>query len=141
MTKIKIERISTYKNNGLRSEQDYIYTVSGQVVPHDSGRYDMGSDYGTKQIKSDGASLASGNLFSMDTFDEILAEYLAKSHSDSYVYVARTDWAYEMDAELFEIFVRTFGSLQKESAKNGGKSKIRLRHESKKMLNWLEERV
>ena len=46
-----------------------------------------------------------------------------------------------MNIDEFESFVYMFGYMAKESDKNGGGWKIRCKHESKKMVRWLSERV
>ena len=46
-----------------------------------------------------------------------------------------------MSREEYIAFVKEFGTVTKESGKNGGAEKIRLKHETSAMLNYLAERV
>lgn len=46
-----------------------------------------------------------------------------------------------MNIDEFEMFVYAFCGLQTESQKNGGGLKIRCKHESKKMIQWLDKRT
>ena len=46
-----------------------------------------------------------------------------------------------MSKEEYIAFVKKFGTITKESGKNGGREKIRLQHETSAMLNYLKERV
>ena len=49
--------------------------------------------------------------------------------------------AYIMDKITYIAFIKAFGTVTRESEKNGGAEKIRLKSESKAMLEWLMERV
>ena len=46
-----------------------------------------------------------------------------------------------MSRQEYIDFVKAFGIVTRESEKNGGAEKTRLKHESKEMLEWLEERA
>lgn len=70
-----------------------------------------------------------------------LEKYLNLDASDLYIYATRNGTAYVMEKAEYIAFVNAFGYVTRESEKNGGAEKIRLRDESKKMLAWLEEKL
>jgi len=113
---------------------------------HDSKAYNTNSDVetGNKNIsvKSDGFTLMSANFTKGATdFDEIWTYYRKTVHSDTFAYVTNDYTVYEMNIDEFEMFVYAFCGLQAESQKNGGGLKIRCKHESKKMIQWLDKRT
>ena len=118
----------TYKNNGQHSEQWFRYTLTGKIEKADNLAHDKGTDIGHYSVKSARATVCSGT--------DITA-YLATDKATEFVYVTMDGIAYIMDKTEYIAFVNTFGTITKESAKNGGHEKIRLCHESKKLLEWL----
>ena len=109
---------------------------------HDSADYRTASDIsvGNRHIsvKSSGATLMNGTMCEgQTTFDGIWNVYARNTHSNEWAYVTADFTAYYMDKGEFEAFLRQFARVERDSEKNGGQMKIRLRKESKKMLGWL----
>lgn len=134
------------KNHGDRCEWAVCDFFGTHRAAHDSGSYNRGSDLQTAMhgysIKASGFSLMSASLCEgRNTFAGIWNLYADRVHSDRFVYVTKTEMAYEMNLQEFGEFIHEFGYLEKESTKNGGGLKIRCRKESKKMLAWLAERA
>ncbi len=115
-------------------------------VKHDSKSCATDSDVvaGNKRIsvKSARFSLLSASLCAgMTEFDEIWNHFVEIDNANTYAYVTEEFKVYEMNLDEFKAFVYSFCGLDRESSKNGGGVKIRCKHESKAMLQWLEERV
>ena len=115
-------------------------------VKHDSKSCATDSDVvaGNKRIsvKSARFSLLSASLcVGMTEFDEIWNHFVEIDNANTYAYVTEEFKVYEMNLDEFKAFVYRFCGLDRESSKNGGGVKIRCKHESKAMLQWLEERV
>lgn len=113
---------------------------------HDSKNYMVASDLesGEKRIsvKSARFTLMSGIYCEgLNTVEEIWDRYEATTHSNLAAYVTEDFEAFEMTMPEFKEFVLTFGSIQKESEKNGGGNKVRCKSESKALLKWLRSRV
>jgi hypothetical protein len=71
-----------------------------------------------------------------------LKAYLDRDAATAYIYVtADFETAYIMSRAEYEEFVNEFGTVTRESSRNGGAEKIRLGHESVKMRAWLEARA
>ena len=137
---------ASVKNNGDRREWAVCGYEGIQRVKHDSTAYDKDSDVnvGTRHIsiKASKFSLMSGTLCEGKTeFDAIWELYSRKCHSNEWCYMTENFTAYYMSKEEFRQFVYEFCHVEKDSAKNGGHSKIRCAKESKKMLDWLEARA
>lgn len=135
MTKIElnnnIER--QYKNNGQHAEQIVRFTLTGEICKADNLRHDLGADVLDIQVKSAKATVCKGRD---------LDAYLAIDGSARYAYVVKDfSVAYIMTRSEYKEFVAEFGTLTRESAKNGGAEKIRLLDESKRMRAWLEDRA
>ena len=133
----------TTKNKGDYAEWSVLYTYGIERQAHDSASYDVGSDMCVgntyASIKSDRFTLMSGGLCEgRDTFDGIWELYESKVHSNTFIYVTADLTAYIMNIEEFKRFVYAFCYAEKESQKNGGALKIRCKHESKKMIAWLQ---
>lgn len=110
---------------------------------HDSVAYDKASDCSANghgySVKASGATLMSGALCNgLETMESIWELYTERVHSDRFVYVTENWTAYEMNLNEFGEFIKAFGRCERESAKNGGAMKIRIRKESSKMVAWLE---
>lgn len=145
MTTIKIQNVSTKKNNGDRCEENFDFAMNGYISGKDSLAYDVASDVTHNgigySVKSSHFTLASAKLIQGETLTEKLDYYFARVHSTKAVYVANDNTAYIMNMVEFRSFLEIFATLERESEKNGGGMKVRCRTESKKMLNWLATQV
>lgn len=134
MEKITMSAIArTYKNNGQHAEQVFRFTLTGEILKADNLAHTLGGDCLDIQVKSARATVCKGTD---------LKAYLDLDGASRYAYVtADFSTAYIMNRSEYEEFVNTFGTVTKESAKNGGAEKIRLGHESSKMIQWFKERA
>lgn len=137
LTLINIER--TYANWGNHCEQAVAYTLTGEMRKHDHVPFYADSDIPevNMSVKSSGFTLASAKVNHGETFDEKLADFAARVHSDKFAYVTEDFIAYIMTLEEFIKFIRLFCYWDRESSKNGGGYKIKCRKETKKMRAWL----
>lgn len=144
MTVFEIERI-LHKNAGIAREWALCRYYKVERTAHDSLAYDKGSDLDTADgkhisIKASAFTLMAGNLCEgIEDFDGIWNLYAERVHSDTFAYITEDFTVYEMTLSEFKRFVYAFGRTERESEKNGGAMKIRLRKESGKMLRWLAE--
>ena len=131
LTLLKIDRF--YKNNGQEAERVFRYTYEGKICKADNLKHTEGADCDDIQIKSARATVCAG----LD-----IEAYLLKDRAERFAYVV-SDFsvAYIMTKALYIEFVKMFGTVTRESSKNGGGVKIRLKSESKALLQWLNERV
>ena len=127
---IPIER--TYKNEGQHLEQVFRFNLTGEIVKADNIPHDKGTDFGNYSIKSARATVCKG--------DNINA-YLDTDKATEFVYITKNLIAYIMTKALYKEFITLFATKTTESAKNGGGVKLRLKSESKAMLEWLRERA
>lgn len=136
-----IER--TYKNFGKHAEQALAYTLTGEIRKADCVPYNVDSDIPEyhMSVKSRGFSLMSGNLCRAQDFEGIVNQYMGEVASKCVAYVAQNMVAYVMDMEEFREFLYLSCGLCRESTRNGGRIKVKMRSESKKVLAWLNERV
>lgn len=142
MTKIFVDNISTYKNNdGCAFEQNFIFAMCKEVRKHDSKAFDKASDYNRTSVKFPGFTLCAGGLLNGETLDQMLDDYFQRVHSTEWAVGIDLCTGYLMNADEFRCFVCQFCRLERESSKNGGKIKIRCRKSSKRMREWLDERV
>lgn len=134
MEKIYLSFMHTaYKNNGQEAERRFRFTLTGKDEKADNVPHDKAADCCGIQVKSARATVCKGTD---------LKAYLDKDASTKFAYVVKDfSVAYIMSRALYETFVKAFGTLTRESEKNGGGVKIRLKHESANMLKWLAERV
>lgn len=142
MNAYTITHTSNSQNAGIAREHDLCAYMGIERTTHDSTDYRTSSDIclGNRHIsvKASGFTLMSGNMCEgEESFDGIWNVYKRNTHSNEWAYVTEDYTVYEMNMAEFERFLRTFGRTERESEKNGGQMKIRLRKESKKMLNWL----
>ena len=131
-----------HKNAGIAREWALCGYYGIERSAHDSRAYDKASDIevGSKHIsvKTSGATLMSGSLCEgRDTFEGIWNLYASRVHSNIFAYVTEDFEVYEMSLDEFGEFVHKFGRTERESSKNGGAMKIRLRKESAIMREWL----
>ena len=128
----KTEFTSTYKIKGQAVEQEYRFFKTGEIVKADNLPADRGCDLGNCSIKSARATICKGTD---------LQAHLATDKATEFVYLTQTKLAYTMTKAEYIEFVAIFGTVDKDSAKNGGKTKLRLKSESKALLDYLAERA
>lgn len=130
MTHITLKHIArTYKNNGQHKEQVARFTLTGEIVKADNKPYYMGGDIGDLQVKSSKASICKGTD---------LRAHIANDGASRYGYVDDAcKVMYILSKTEYIEFVEQFGYITKDSEKNGGAEKIRLKAESRKMIEWL----
>lgn len=119
-----------YANNGQHLEQVYRFNKTGLIEKADNRK--NAPDCGTVQIKCARATICHGT----DYVTEI-----ALNPAESYAYITATLTCYEMTKTEFTEFVTEFGTATFESKKNGGSAKIRLGHETTRLLQWLASRA
>ena len=142
MTTSNISRFAPVgvKNRGDAREWAVCAHMGVERGKHDSGAYDRDSDVNAGDlhisVKSSGFTLMSGNLCEgLDSFDAIWNLFRSKTLSNCFAYVDEDFNLTLMNIDEFEKFVRAWCYLSKESSKNGGRTKIRCKHESQKMRN------
>lgn len=131
MYTIKLKTLKrTYKNNGQHAEQVVKFNLLGTIEKADNTPFYKSGDINNLQIKSARATVCKG----LDLF-----EHLAKDKATNYGYVVK-DFSkmFVMDRKEYVEFVTVFGTVTRESTKNGGATKIRLKSESRAMIEWLE---
>ena len=129
ITLTDIER--TYTNNGQHLEQVFRYNLTGKIEKADNLAHDKGTDLFHYSIKSARATVCKGTD---------LETYLDTDKATEFVYITKTLTAYIMNRAEYTDFVKTFGTITKESTKNGGMEKIRLGHETAKLLEWFTKK-
>ena len=118
-----------YKNNGQEAERIFRYTMTGEIAKADNLRHNLGTDCLNYQVKSARATVCRGRD---------IEAYLAEDKATEFAYVsADLTKAYIMSKAEYIAFVKAFGTVTKESAKNGGHEKTRLKTESAEMREWL----
>ena len=146
MIQYRIEKID-HRNAGIAREWALCRHYMVIRTAHDSLAYDKGSDLDTADgkhisIKASAFTLMSGNLCEgIEDFDGMWNLYESRVHSDTFAYVTADYIVYEMNISEFKQFVYAFAHTERESEKNGGQMKIRLRKESGKMLKWLADKA
>lgn len=144
MKKIEMATIERrYANFGNHAEQTLAFTLTGEIRNHDHLAYTAGSDIPEyhMSVKSEKFTLMSGNLCESQEFDGIVEEFFTKTASKCFAYVTQEMKCFVMNADEFRCFVCQFCGLSRESTKNGGRLKVQMRSESKKVLSWLEMAV
>ncbi len=141
MITFAIDRVE-HKNAGIAREWALCHYYKVERTAHDSLAYDKGSDLDAAgkhiSVKASAFTLMRGNLCErLESFDDIWNLYESRVHSDTFDYVTADYIVYEMNLNEFKQFVYKFAHTERESEKNGGQMKIRLRKESGKMLQWL----
>jgi hypothetical protein len=124
--------LNNYKNHGQNAEQSIRFTLTGEITKADNIPYTDGADILNYQIKSARATVCKGT--------DINA-YLALDASTAYIYATKSGVAYIMTKAEYITFVNTFGTVTRESKANGGAEKIRLKDESKAMIEYLRARA
>lgn len=138
-----ITAIRTQENEGINKEQSLNFFHNGKVDRHDNLKWNEGSDLPEQHmsVKSARFSLCAGGQLKGATISEMLNDYFARVASTTFAYVTCDYIVYEMNAQEFRAFLERFGSLERESSRNGGKVKIKAKSESKAMLEWFKERA
>ena len=132
-----------YKSNGQHKEQALAYVLTGEIRKADKVPFYMGSDIPEYEmsVKSSKFSLMNGNACIYQDFDGIVEEFFSRVKSRQFAYVTNDMVAYVMNIEQFRQFVYMFCGLERESQKNGGRYKVKMRAESKKTIAWLEKNI
>lgn len=144
MTTITMNAIERhYANFGQHAEQTLAFTLTGEIRKHDHVSYTAGSDIPEfhMSVKSAKFSLMNGNLCVAQDFDGIVEEFFRNTASKCFAYVTQDMECFVMNPEEFRCFVCQFCGLSRESTKNGGRCKVQMRSESKKVLEWLRMAV
>lgn len=141
MRTLKIANLNISHNAGINAEQSLRYFLHGYTTAHDSRRFDEASDIDNISVKSARFTLVQGGLLNGSELEPMVDDYFSRVHSTEFAYVARDFTVYMMNAEEFREFLMTFGTVERDSYKNGGKLKVRARSESKRMVEWLNERA
>ena len=141
MYTLKITNLNISHNAGINAEQPLRYFLHGYTTAHDSRRFDEASDIDNISVKSAHFTLVQGGLLNGSELEPMVDDYFSRVHSTEFAYVARDFTVYMMNAEEFREFLMTFGTVERDSYKNGGKLKVRARSESKRMVEWLNERA
>ena len=118
-----------YTNNGQHLEQIFRYNMNKKICKADNR---PGADYEDIQIKSARATICKGTD---------IESHIKNDVAKRYVYITKSLVAYEMSKKEYLEFVIKFATLTRESTKNGGQEKMRLKTESKEMLEWLRVRT
>lgn len=121
----------TYKNNGQHLEQWFRHTLTGKIEKADNIAHDKGTDFLNYSIKSARATVCKGTD---------LNAYLDTDKATEFVYITKSGIAYVMTRVIYTEFVKAFSYVTQGSAKDKG-TKLRLKDESKALLQWLEERA
>lgn len=132
MKKFTFRRLGNYNNRGQDIEQSIRFELTGEVLKADNLAHHLGGDCLNFQIKSARATVCKG----LD-----LKAYLDMDAATAYIYGTQDGTGYIMSREEYESFCEEFSTPTTESSKNGGKPKLRLKSESKALLEWLESRV
>jgi hypothetical protein len=122
----------TYKYNGQHLEQWTRFTLTGEICKADNVPFNCGTDCLQYQIKSARATVCKGT--------DIVA-YLADDCATEYIYSTLDGIAYVMSRDEYIKFVTLFSTPDRDSKKNGGGPKMRLKHESKALLAWLASQI
>ena len=121
-----------YKNNGQNAEQWVRFTLTGKTEKADNIAHNLGTDCLNYQIKSARATVCKGTN---------LIAYINEEIATEFIYATQNGIAYVMNKTEYLEFVTEFGTVTRESEKNGGTEKIRLKSESLALLAYFAERV
>ena len=143
MYAINYTEIITCKTSGDTAQQTANFYHTGKTERHDSRPWYEGSDIEeiSGSVKSNGFSLADGRTNRGETLDEKWNDFRTRTASRVFIYVTAENVGYYMNIDEFENFVKTWCYISRESAKNGGRSKVRCKHESQKMRDWLAHKI
>ena len=132
MTTFTFNRLGNYRNNGQDIEQSIRFELTGEICKADNLAHHLGGDCLNFQIKSARATVCKGTD---------LKAYLDMDAATAYIYGTLDGKGYVMSREEYELFCGEFATVTADSRKNGGELKLRLKHESKALLEWLEARA
>ena len=132
MKKFNFDYLSNYINHGQDAEQSVRYALTQEICKADNIPYTQDADCLNFQIKSARATVCKGTD---------LDGYLALDASTAYIYATAAGVAYVMNKEEYIEFCKLFSTATCESSKNGGGEKLRLKHEGKTLLGWLQARA
>lgn len=122
-----------YKNNGQHAEQVIRFTLTGEICKADNKPHTDGGDVLDIQVKSAKATVCHG-------YD--INAYLDLDGAKRFAFVTKDfTAAYLMNRTEYVDFVNTFGYKTRDSQSNGGREKIALLSESKRMRAWFEARA
>lgn len=132
MKAINFQFLNNYTNKGQNAEQSVRFALTGKIEKADNLPHHLGGDCLNFQIKSARATICKG----LD-----LKAYLDLDGATAYIYATQSGVAYLMSREEYERFCGEFATATTESQKNGGGVKLRLKSESKAMLDWLAGQI
>lgn len=121
----------TYKNNGQHLEQWFRFTLTGKIERADNIAHNKGTDFLNYSIKSAKATVCKGTD---------LDAYLDTDKATEFVYITKSGIAYIMARAIYTEFVKAFSYVTEGSSKDKG-TKLRLKDESRALLQWLEDRA
>ena len=124
--------LGNYKNHGQDAEQSIRFALTGEIKKADNLPYNLGADCLSYQIKSARASICKGTN---------LEAYLALDASEAYIYADKGGTAWVMSKAEYIEFCKAFATVTCDSRQNGGNEKLRLKSESKEMIDWLKGRL
>ena len=135
MKKFNFEIVDGYKNNGQKIEQSIRYALTGKIIKADNLPATVGADCNGYQIKSARATVCKG-----EKIDDCRIK-ICFERCNGYIYGTLDGIGYIMTKEEYRDFVLKFGTVTRESNKNGGNAKIRFGHETKALREYLDERA
>ena len=131
MKKITLATLErTYRNNGQHAEQVARFTLLDEIAKADNRPHAEATDVFDIQLKSARATVCKGTDLESYIYEDAATRfaYILADFSAMYV-MSRSEWLE---------FCREFSTETRESTKNGSAPKLRLKHESKAMREWLE---
>lgn len=131
MKSFAFERVHYYTNNGQDIEQSIRYALTGRIEKADNIPFTLATDCLQYQIKSARATVCKGT--------DIKA-HIKQDKATAYIYGSNDNIAYVMSPAEYIEFVERFGTVTRESSKNGGAVKTRLKSEGREMKAWLAGR-
>lgn len=135
MKKFSFEIIEGYRNGGQKIEQSIRYALTGKIIKADNLPATIGADCNGYQIKSARATICKGDHLGA------VRPWVCFERCNGYIYGTQDGTAYIMTKKEYMDFAITFGTITRDSQKNGGASKIRFGHETQKMREYLKERA
>ena len=132
MTVFDFFRLRNYAIAGQDIEQSIRYEMTGEVCKADNIPFTVSGDCLGYQVKSARATICKGTD---------IAEHLKHDAATAYIYGTLEGKGYIMSRSEYLEFTTTFATVTRDSQKNGGAVKTRLKSESKALLRWLEERA
>lgn len=143
MNSIKLKAIENMSNKGIAKEHALCAFFGINRERHDNTDYRTSSDIimGERRIsvKSSGFTLMNSTLCEdKETLSDIWNVYETNTNANEVAYITNDFTAYFMTIKEFKTFVEMFCRVERDSTKNGGKMKIRCKHESSKMRVWFE---